>query len=79
MPITDAELVGRAKDLLANADPREVDQFAFRGAQYDAGLAWVHFPVGFGGLGIGRERQSIVDQVLRDGVDKDVPWRDLAR
>ena len=24
----------------------------FRGAQYDRGLAWVHFPEGFGGLGL---------------------------
>lgn len=67
MPITDAELVDRAKDLLAKADPREVDQFTFRGAQYDVGLAWVHFPVGFGGLGIGRGRQVVVDQALRAG------------
>jgi hypothetical protein len=67
MPITDAELVDRAKDLLARADPKEVDQLTFRGAQFDAGLAWVHFPVGFGGLGINRGRRNIVDQVLREG------------
>jgi alkylation response protein AidB-like acyl-CoA dehydrogenase len=74
MPITDAELVDRAKDLLAKADPGEVDQVTFRGAQYDAGLAWVHFPVGFGGLGIGRGRQVVVDQVLRAGGS---PYHDL--
>jgi alkylation response protein AidB-like acyl-CoA dehydrogenase len=74
MPITDAELADRAKDLLTKVDPREADQFTFRGAQYDAGLAWVHFPVGLGGLGLGRGRQSIVDQVLREGGS---PYHDL--
>jgi hypothetical protein len=32
MPITDAELVDRARDLLVKADPGEVDRFTFRGA-----------------------------------------------
>jgi alkylation response protein AidB-like acyl-CoA dehydrogenase len=35
-----------------------------RAAQFDAGLAWVHFPVGLGGLGLPREVQSVIDQVL---------------
>jgi alkylation response protein AidB-like acyl-CoA dehydrogenase len=74
MPITDAELVDRAKDLLAKADPGEVDQFTFRGAQFDAGLAWGHSPAGFGGLGIGPGRQVIVDQALRAGGS---PYHDL--
>ncbi|HWS47147.1 MAG TPA: acyl-CoA dehydrogenase, partial [Acidimicrobiia bacterium] len=39
-------------DLLAAHDPRTTDQATFRGAQYDRGLAWVHFPEGFGGLGL---------------------------
>ena len=34
--------------LLAEHDP--ADAIAFRAAQYDLGLAWVWFPVGFGGL-----------------------------
>ncbi len=37
--------------LLAAHDPTTTDNVAFRGARYDAGLAWVHFPEGFGGLG----------------------------
>ena len=44
MNLTDDDLVARVKQLLDDADPS--DQFAFRGAQFDAGLAWVHFPVG---------------------------------
>ena len=35
---------------LAENDPTQMDDVAFRGARYDAGLAWVHFPKGFGGL-----------------------------
>ena len=35
--------------LFAESDP--ADEVAFWGAQYDLGLAWVHFPVGYGGLG----------------------------
>ncbi len=37
-------------ELLAAHDPRRTDLITFRGAQYDRGLAWVHFPEGFGGL-----------------------------
>ena len=39
-------------ELLAEHDPHTTDQITFRGAQYDRGLAWVHFPEGFGGLGL---------------------------
>src|SRR6266508_3957194 len=36
----------------------------FLGAQYDLGLAWVHFPEGFGGLGLSPRLQSTVNQRL---------------
>jgi alkylation response protein AidB-like acyl-CoA dehydrogenase len=74
MSITDEELIRRAHDLLDKVDPRTVDQVTFRGAQYDAGLAWLHFPQGFGGLGLGRGRQAVVDEVLRAGGN---PYHDL--
>ncbi|CUR58338.1 putative acyl-CoA dehydrogenase [metagenome] len=35
-------------------------------ACYDAGLCWVHFPVGLGGLGLPRALQSVADAVLRE-------------
>ena len=41
------------------------DQFALRGAQFDCGLAMVHFPEGYGGLGGNRGQQAIIDGVLR--------------
>jgi alkylation response protein AidB-like acyl-CoA dehydrogenase len=68
----EADLILRAKQLLDEA-PVD-DQFAFRGAQFDAGLALVHFPEGKGGLGLGRGQQAVVDQVLREAK---VPYHDL--
>ncbi|MCB0977873.1 MAG: acyl-CoA dehydrogenase family protein, partial [Acidimicrobiales bacterium] len=55
----------RLEKLLAEHDPRVEDQFTFRGHQYDAGLAWVHFPEGWGGLGLAPNLQRIVDDGLR--------------
>ncbi len=52
--------------LLAGHDPTTTDNVAFRGARYDAGLAWVHFPVGFGGLGVRPEFNRVVDRRLRE-------------
>jgi alkylation response protein AidB-like acyl-CoA dehydrogenase len=53
-------------ELLAEHDPKTTDQITFRGAQYDAGLAWVHFPEGFGGLGLPPRVQRHVDKRLRE-------------
>jgi len=52
-------------DLLAAHDPSTTDSVTFRGAQYDRGLAWVHFPEGFGGLGLEGRLQRHVDTRLR--------------
>jgi alkylation response protein AidB-like acyl-CoA dehydrogenase len=49
---------------LAAHDPGTVPRADFLRARFDAGLAWVHFPVGLGGLGLGREAQSVVDARL---------------
>ncbi len=35
-------------------------------AQFDLGLAWVHFPAGRGGLGLDPRLQEVVDERLRD-------------
>ena len=65
---TAAELRERVQHLLADHDPhRDPDPAArrdFLGARFDAGLAWVHYPVGLGGLGAPRELQSVVDAEL---------------
>ena len=49
MSISDQELQERTQALIEEVDPHAVDQFTFRGAQFDAGLALVHFPEGKGG------------------------------
>jgi alkylation response protein AidB-like acyl-CoA dehydrogenase len=62
----DLERVTAAVDrFLAEHDPRTTEDRAFRGARYDAGLAWVHFPVGFGGLGARPELNRIVEERCR--------------
>jgi alkylation response protein AidB-like acyl-CoA dehydrogenase len=62
--ITEQELRDRVRALIKEAHPDKVDQFTFRGKQYDHGLAWVHFPEGFGGLGISPGMQSVVADEL---------------
>jgi alkylation response protein AidB-like acyl-CoA dehydrogenase len=49
--------------LLAGADPKG-DPVAFLNAQYDAGLAWVSFPVGTGGLEVSPQWQKHVNTRL---------------
>ncbi len=46
--------------LLGEHDPQATDERAFLEAQYDAGLAWVHFPEGWGGLGVTPKLQKTV-------------------
>ena len=61
----DAEKILALTDqLLAEHDP--ADRLAFRGAQYDMGLAWVYFPEGYGGLGADAKLQRVVEDRLRD-------------
>ena len=59
-------LVDDALDALLTAfDPKKVDDITFRGARYDHGLAWVHFPKGFGGLGVRPELNRRVEERVR--------------
>ncbi len=52
--------------LLDEHPPAATEHQEFWGAQFDAGLAWVDFPVGRGGLGATPEFQGIVNQAIRD-------------
>ena len=58
------ELKTKVRDLLDAHDPATTDPAEFLGARFDAGLAWVHFPEGLGGLGLSRGRQEEVDRLL---------------
>jgi alkylation response protein AidB-like acyl-CoA dehydrogenase len=51
-------------ELLAEHDPKTTPATTFLGAQYDRGLAWVHFPEGFGGLGASPKLQNVVNARL---------------
>jgi alkylation response protein AidB-like acyl-CoA dehydrogenase len=62
--ITEEELRKRVRKLLEEAHPDKVDQFTFLGKQFDHGLAWVHVPEGYGGLGISPGMQAIVTDEL---------------
>src|ERR1700742_4558792 len=64
MSAVDADLDARVQALLDAHDPATSDPREFLGAQYDAGLAWVHLPVGFGGLELPRKAQETVNARL---------------
>ena len=53
-----------ATQLLDECDPKTNDSVTFLGAQFDKGLAWVHFPVGHGGLGVNPKLQKVVSERL---------------
>ena len=62
--LTAEELRERVRAFLAEHDPRQTparDAQDFLNARFDAGLAWVHYPEGLGGLGLSRSLQHIVD------------------
>ncbi len=65
------ELRELARDFLARHDHATMDHLEFLRARYDAGLAWVHFPTGLGGLDLPRELQSVVDEELAGTPDND--------
>jgi alkylation response protein AidB-like acyl-CoA dehydrogenase len=51
----------RVRAFLAENDPAEMGKQDFLNARFDAGLAWVHYPAGLGGLGLSRTLQGVVD------------------
>ncbi|MFZ5847939.1 MAG: acyl-CoA dehydrogenase family protein [Actinomycetota bacterium] len=61
-----ADLASRVEQLLASYPPASTDRLDFLRARFDAGLAWVHFPEGLGGLGLPRGLQGYVDQLLAE-------------
>ncbi|MFM2182087.1 MAG: hypothetical protein RJB61_381 [Actinomycetota bacterium] len=50
--------------LLRDVPPKSASAAEFLGAQFDRGLAWVHFPEGHGGLGVNPKLQKAVDERL---------------
>ena len=65
---TDTQLqtvVERVDAFLADHDPTSMDDREFRGARFDAGLAWVHFPEGLGGLGLRPDLNREIEKRMR--------------
>ncbi len=57
-------VIERCDAVLAEHDPKHARPSEVLGAQYDAGIAWVHFPEGFGGLGLSPKLQNVVNARL---------------
>ncbi|MCU1374920.1 MAG: putative acyl-CoA dehydrogenase [Actinomycetia bacterium] len=63
---TDAGIIEqRVEQLLAEHPPATTKPVDFLGAQFDAGLAWVQFPEGHGGLAASPSLQRVVDDRLK--------------
>ncbi|WP_018178682.1 acyl-CoA dehydrogenase family protein [Jongsikchunia kroppenstedtii] len=58
------DLPSYVAEFLAANDPAQMSVTEFLGARFDAGLAWVHNPVGSGGLGLDAAAQAVVDGAL---------------
>ncbi|BBZ78822.1 acyl-CoA dehydrogenase [Mycolicibacterium anyangense] len=64
--VADADRVADlARQVVADHDPKKVPIPEFLGACYDAGLSWIHFPEGLGGLGLSRGLQAVADRILQ--------------
>jgi alkylation response protein AidB-like acyl-CoA dehydrogenase len=55
------DLRSQVRAFLMDHDPATTDRLDFVRARFDAGLAWVHYPVGLGGQGLPRTLQKVVD------------------
>jgi alkylation response protein AidB-like acyl-CoA dehydrogenase len=65
MTTNEAERLRAAvRDLLTSHPPATTERLEFLRARFDTGLAWVHFPVGLGGLDLPRQMQGVVDEEL---------------
>ena len=73
MALDEKAVQERVAAFLAGHDPAG-DRLEFLRARFDAGLAWVHFPEGLGGLGAPRELQTVVERELaRDAAPHNDP------
>jgi len=69
--VTEADVRARVERLLA--EHGNDDEVSFLGAQFDAGLARMDYPVGLGGLDASPKLQEIVDDAL-ERVGRRYPW-----
>jgi alkylation response protein AidB-like acyl-CoA dehydrogenase len=60
----EARVEALVDDLLEKFPPSSTDPKVFLGEQFDRGLAWVHFPEGYGGLGLSPKLQRIINEKI---------------
>jgi len=61
----EAEVLRLCQQLLEELPPKDTDPVEFLGRQFDLGLAWVHFPEGYGGLGKSPKLQKTINETLQ--------------
>jgi alkylation response protein AidB-like acyl-CoA dehydrogenase len=66
MSTDEARVIDLVTHLLESHPPTTTPARDFLGAQYDLGLAWVHFDEGCGGLGLNPKLQRVVNERIRD-------------
>jgi alkylation response protein AidB-like acyl-CoA dehydrogenase len=66
MPSDEAQVNQLLDQLLESHPPATTSAREFLGAQFDLGLAWVHFDEGFGGLGLNPKLQRVINDRVRD-------------
>ncbi len=64
--VTADELRERVREFLNTHDPAATDRLELLRARFDAGLAWISFPEGLGGLGAPRALQPVVDTAFAE-------------
>jgi alkylation response protein AidB-like acyl-CoA dehydrogenase len=62
----DEDIAVRLARLIQECPPTSTAPVDFFGARFDAGLAWVHYPVGSGGLGADPQQHQLVDAQLSE-------------
>ena len=68
---TDEQRVNALVDeLLEKFPPKQVSTTDFLGAQFDLGLAWVHFDEGLGGLGLNPKMQKLINERIYAGAQR---------
>ena len=74
--VSPEDLRRRVRDFLASHDPHTLPRIEFLRARFDAGLAWVNYPPGLGGLGLPRALQAEVDaELIAAGAPDNEPAR----
>ncbi|WP_425840160.1 acyl-CoA dehydrogenase family protein [Streptomyces fractus] len=64
MTVDAAQLRAKTQEFLAAHPPATTPREDFLSARFDAGLAWVHYPEGLGGLDAPRALQAVVEAEL---------------